>query len=757
MLSTNLGYPRIGPNRELKWAIERYWKGRIGREEMLVQADSVHRDSLAQQARRGIDLIPSNTFSLYDHILDQAVMFGAVPSRFGWEGGRVDLDLYFAMARGSNDAVACAMRKWFNTNYHYLVPEFEGRFTLTENLPLKAVRFARHELGLKTKPVIVGPLTFLLLGNNRSSLTLAALMHELLPLYTQVLRELEAEGVEWVQMDEPALVMDRSGSELALLEEAYAYLDSEKGNLKIMLQTYFDDVAHIYEQIIALPVEGIGLDFVRGPRNLDALRRHGFPPEMVLGVGLVDGRNVWRTDFDAALSTLDQIGQHTNLGRTHLGPSCSLIHLPIGLELETRLDPTLRSWLAYANERLDEVVLLTKAVNEGPESIAGELDKNRRVHEARRASPLTTNPAIRNRVTLLDEHDFSRDRPFEERRAIHRQVLDLPPLPTTTIGSFPQTQDVRQMRARYRNGEISEQEYQDFLREQYRRVVALQESLGLDVLVHGEFERPDMVDFFGEKMEGIAFIEGWVQSYGTRAVRPPLIYGDVWRPAPMTVDVACYVQSLTDKPVKGMLTGPVAILMWSFPRVDIPHEQIAYQLALAIRDETLDLEAAGIHIIQIDEPAFREGLPLKRADWNNYLRWGVRAFRLASSGVRAETQIHTHMCYSDFADIMPAIRDMDADVISIESARSVGELLKAFQGLDYGREIGPGVYDVHSERVPSVEEMCDLLIRAAEVVSPDLLWVNPDCGLKTRGWDETIPSLQRMVEAARQARERLSG
>ncbi len=755
LIATNLGFPRIGPHRELKWGIERYWKGQIERAEMLAQADAVHRDTLDRQARHYLDLIPCNTFSLYDHVLDHAVMFGAIPARYGWQGGPVDLDMMFAMARGSDEAAACAMRKWFNTNYHYLVPEFEGGFELTENLPLKAFQFARQWTDIAAKPVIVGPLTFLLLGNNRSGRALPDLLADLLPLYARVLRELEAAGAEWVQMDEPALVMDRTGEELAMLQEAYGTLAGETGSLRIMLQTYFADIAHIYEQVVALPVDGIGLDFVRGQRNLEALQQHGFPPDKALGIGLVDGRNVWRTDLDAALDLLDEITRHADPAKAQLGPSASLLHLPISLELETHLSPEIMNWLAYADERLDEIVTLTRAANEGCECVEGALAESRQAQESRRISALTTNPSVQQRLKALNEGDFTRSAAYEERRAIQREALGLPPLPTTTIGSFPQTAEVRRMRARYRSGEIDEQEYQDFLNEQFRRVIAIQEEAGLDVLVHGEFERSDMVDYFGEQLEGVAFIEGWVQSYGTRAVRPPLIYGDVWRPGPMTVEVARAAQALTERPVKGMLTGPVTILMWSFPRVDVPPEQIATQLALAIRDEVLDLEAGGIRIIQIDEPAFREGLPLKRDDWADYLRWAVRAFRLASGGVQAKTQVHTHMCYSDFNDIMPAIRDMDADVISIEMSRSGGALLQAFQDFEYGREIGPGVYDVHSERVPSAEEMRALLVRAAQNLDPSLLWVNPDCGLKTRGWEETIPALRNMVEAASQAREQL--
>lgn len=755
-LTANLGYPRIGPNRELKWAVEKYWAGQIDGDALLAQAAEVRRAAWQAQAERGIDLIPSNDFTLYDHVLDHALMFGAVPSRFGWQGGAPDLDLYFAMARSTDDAVACELTKWFNTNYHYIVPEFEGRFALTENRPLRAFEAARRELGLETKPVLLGPFTFLKLGDNRSSRSLESLLTDLLPLYAQVLRELDAAGVRWVQMDEPMLVTDLSEDDLALVEWAYGELARAKGDLRLMLQTYFDDIAPHYEHIVALPVDGIGLDFVAGPRNLAAMQQYGFPADKALGIGIVNGRNVWRTDIAAALDLLDKIGQLADLDRAHIGPSCSLLHLPISLDLEDHLDPAIKSWMAYANERLEEIVLLARAVNEGRESVAAELAENQRMVATRRASPMTVNPAVRERLKSLKEEDFRRALPYEQRRQLHVQRLGLPPFPTTTIGSFPQSAEVRRARAQFRRGEIGAQQYERFLHEQFQRVIAVQEEIGLDVLVHGEFERSDMVDYFAQQLEGIAFIEGWVQSYGTRCVRPPLIYGDVWRPHPMTVEVSRYVQSLTTKPVKGMLTGPVTILMWSFARDDIPREQIAYQIALAIRDETVDLERAGIGVIQIDEPAFREGLPLKRADWDDYLRWAVRAFRLASSGVRNETQLHTHMCYSDFNDILPAIREMDADVISIENSRSGSELLEVFRHFRYDHEIGPGVYDVHSERIPSVEEMRDLVLRSAEVIDPRLVWVNPDCGLKTRRWEEVIPALRNMVQAAQEARARLA-
>jgi 5-methyltetrahydropteroyltriglutamate--homocysteine methyltransferase len=754
MITTNLGYPRIGPDRQLKRKVESYWRGETGRDELLAATRELRLDNWRRQAAAGIELVPSNDFSLYDHVLDHLVMFGAIPERFGWMGGPVGVDTYFAMARGTQDAPAMELTKWFNTNYHYISGELSLGLNLTENRPLTAWREAKDELGLVTKPVLLGPLTFLKLANNPRGLALERVLEELLPLYARVLAELAAAGAEWVQMDEPWLVSDPEDADLELLETAYAEL-ARGTSPAVMLQTYFDDLGAAWERVTALPTAGVGIDLVRGAENLDHLARHGLPERKALGIGLVDGRNVWRTDLDAALATLERIGTHADLDRAHLGPSSSLLHLPVTVELETALDPSIRGWLAYADQRLEEIALLGRAVAEGHEAVAGELEAARRVAEGRRTDRRVGDPEVAARADGLTDDDYRRATPAAERLTRQYRALGLPPLPTTTIGSFPQTAEVRSVRARFRSGAIDRAEYEGFLDQQFRGVIELQEELGLDVLVHGEFERSDMVDYFAQQLDGMAFIEGWVQSYGTRCVRPPLIYGDVSRPEPMTVDVARRVQAMTGKPLKGMLTGPVTILMWSFPRVDVPPETTATQLALAIRDEVGDLEAAGIRVIQIDEPAFREGLPLQSADREDYLRWATRAFRLASSGVEPETQIHTHMCYSEFNDIMPAIYDLGADVISIESSRSAGELLEAFRDFDYDRGIGPGVYDVHSERVPSVDEMAAQLRRSASVLHPDRLWVNPDCGLKTRGYEEVRPSLANMVEAARQVRAEL--
>lgn len=757
MITTNLGYPRIGPRRELKRAVESYWKGQSSADEMLAAARELRFENLRRQAAAGIDLVPSNDFSLYDAFLDHVAMFGAIPERYGWTGGPVGVDTYFAMARGDDETPAMELTKWFNTNYHYIAPELTGDFQLTENRPLAAWREAQDELGIATKPVLIGPVTFLKLSNNPRELALPGLLEALLPLYARVLDELAGAGVDWVQIDEPVTVTDLGPADRELLVEAYRVLSGGR-RPKLMLQTYFDDLGADWDTVVGLPVDGVGLDLVRGRESLERLDAGAFPRGKALGIGLVDGRNVWRTDLAAALETLERIGRVADLATAHLGPSCSLLHLPVTVTLEEKLDPGIRQWLAYADERLAEIATLRRAVDEGTAAVETELAESRRIAAARGQDRRLANPDVAARLDGLTPSDFQRDTPAAERLARQSQRLGLPDLlPTTTIGSFPQTAEVRQARARFRSGEIGEEEYQSFLDQRFREVIELQEELGLDLLVHGEFERSDMVDHFAERLDGMAFIEAWVQSYGTRCVRPPLIYGDVSRPAPMTVEVSQRVQAMTEKPLKGMLTGPVTIYFWSFPRVDVPAERVAMQLALAIRDEVADLEAAGIRAVQIDEPAFREGLPLQDADRPAYLDWATRAFRLSSSGVAPETQIHTHMCYSEFNDIMGAIYDLAADVISIESSRSAGELLEAFRDFQYDRGIGPGVYDVHSERVPPADEMAELLRRAARVLPVERLWVNPDCGLKTRGFEESTAALRNMVEAARTVRAELSG
>jgi 5-methyltetrahydropteroyltriglutamate--homocysteine methyltransferase len=758
-LSHNLGFPRIGARRELKQATEAYWRGERSREELLATAAELRRRHWLLQRDAGIDLIPSNDFSLYDHVLDACALVGAVPERYRWAGEQVDLETYFAMARGGTDVTAMEMTKWFDTNYHFIVPELtpEMSFRLATRKPLEELQEAMA-LGIPTRPVLLGPLTFLLLGKPRGAHAEGwdrlSLLDPLLGVYERLLAELAEAGAEWVQLDEPCLVQDRTAPERAAYPHAYERLSRAAPRLRLLLATYFDDLGDNLATALSLPVQAIHLDVAHAPQRLDAAL-DALPAEKSLSLGVIDGHNIWRTDLSQALTLLERARQRLGSERLLVAPSCSLMHVPIDLEQETRLDAEIRNWLAFATQKLGEVALLTRALNEGRESVAREWEENARALAARRASPRIHNLEVHARQQAVTEGMQRRAQPFSERRPRQRAHLRLPLFPTTTIGSFPQTAEVRAARARFRRGELSAEGYEAFLRDEMQRTIALQEEIDLDVLVHGEFERNDMVEYFGEQLDGFAFTEhGWVQSYGSRYVKPPIIFGDVRRPRPMTVRWSTYAQSLTRRPVKGMLTGPVTILQWSFVRDDQPREETARQIALAIRDEVADLEAAGIRVIQIDEPAFREGLPLRRAGWAAYLEWAVAAFRLAASGVRDETQIHTHMCYSEFNDILEAIAAMDADVITLESSRSQMELLDAFARYHYPNEIGPGVYDVHAPRVPPVDEMVALLRRACQSLAPEQLWVNPDCGLKTRGWDETVPALRHMVEAARVMRRK---
>ncbi|MGH7529994.1 MAG: 5-methyltetrahydropteroyltriglutamate--homocysteine S-methyltransferase, partial [Gemmatimonadales bacterium] len=661
----------------------------------------------------------------------------------------------FAMARGSQgkgrDVTAMEMTKWFDTNYHYIVPELERhqRFRVGATKPLDEYREARA-LGIETTPVLIGPVTFLLLGKTRAArFERMELLDALLPVYGEVLAGLAAAGAGWIQLDEPCLALDRSNAERAAFRRAYDYLARRAGSARLLVATYFAGLDDNLETALALPVQGLHVDLVRAPGQLDALLAN-WPDRRVLSAGVVDGRNVWRADLDSRLGLLERAVARVGEDRLAVAPSCSLLHVPLDLDLETKLDAELKTWLAFAKQKLGEVVTLARGVNQGREAIAAELDAGTRVAAARRASPRINNAAVRRRVSAVTEKDLVRGAPYAERR---KAQLDLPLFPTTTIGSFPQTAEVRAARRKLHDRQLSVAEYERFIEEQIARTITLQQEIGLDVLVHGEFERNDMVEYFGEQLAGFAFTEhGWVQSYGTRYVKPPIVFGDVSRPGAMTVRWSRYAQSLTDRPVKGMLTGPVTILQWSFVRDDQPRADTAKQVALAIRDEVLDLEASGIRAIQIDEPALREGMPLRRADWPAYLEWAVNAFRLATAGVGNATQIHTHMCYSEFNDVLRVIEQMDADVISIENARSGSELLQGFEQYRYPNEIGPGVYDIHSPRVPSTAEIAAALQGMRRVLDDRQIWVNPDCGLKTRGWAETLPSLRNMVEAARDVR-----
>jgi 5-methyltetrahydropteroyltriglutamate--homocysteine methyltransferase len=759
--STIHGFPRIGDRRELKAATEGYWAGRVPAGELEATARELRRQTWTFLRDAGLGQVPSNHFSLYDQVLDTCVLVGAVPERYGPPGSAVDLDTYFAMARGRADATPMEMTKWFDTNYHYLVPELGPATTFrlaARPKPLVELAEAR-ELGVATRPVLLGPVTFLLLGKAAPGadprFDRLRLLDPLLEVYAELLDELEAAGAEWVQLDEPAFVQDRSPAELEALAHAYERLGDERARPKLLVSSYFDHLGDALAVLVRSPVDGIGLDLTRGgARNLELLAAAGGLGGRTLVAGVVDGRNVWVNDLERSLAQLATLLGLA--GEVVVSTSCSLQHVPIDLAADAGLDPEVRPWLAFARQKVAEVVTLARGVAEGTDAIAGELAANRRVLEARRRSDRTRDPAVRRRLAAVGEPDLHRGSPYEVREKAQRVRLGLPPLPTTTIGSFPQTGEVRKARAAHRRGELDEAAYRARMREEIARVIRLQDELGLDVLVHGEPERNDMVQYFGEQLAGVAVTEhGWVQSYGTRYVRPPIVFGDVSRPAPMTVEWLTYAQSLTRRPVKGMLTGPVTMLKWSFERDDQPREVTARQLGLAVRDELADLERAGIGVIQVDEPALREGLPLRREHRDAYLAWAVEAFRLATSGVRDETQVHTHMCYSEFGEILPAIDGLDADVTSIEAARSRMELVDDLGRAGYGREIGLGVYDIHSPRVPSPEEIAELLEEALEPVGPERLWVNPDCGLKTRDYPEVLASLRNMVAAARSVRERL--
>ncbi|MEC2344760.1 5-methyltetrahydropteroyltriglutamate--homocysteine S-methyltransferase [Paenibacillus barengoltzii] len=754
-LSGNLGYPRIGGQRDWKKQIEAYWSGKITEPELHARLKEIRLNNLRLQRDRGLDIIPVGDFTYYDHVLDTATMFGLVPERFAWNGEQISLDLYYAIARGNDEATASEMTKWFNTNYHYIVPELGNRDPkLTVNRPLQAYLEAKQELGINGRPVLLGLFTLLKLSKGETAGEAETWTQKLLPLYVQVLRELEAAGADWVQIDEPAVVVSLSEEDVLQLRLIYKTITQEVPGLRLMLQTYFDAVER-YDELIELPVHGLGLDFVHGREgNLESLRRSGFPADKTLGAGLIDGRNIWRTDLDEALNLLKVISLQAGASEVIVQPSCSLLHVPVSVTREERLHPVLHDALAFAEQKLEELVSLCKAAHgEGAEPV--QFTENRRALAALAADPARNLPFVREEAAQAAAAPAERASDFAERRRKQQAKWQLPFLPTTTIGSFPQTAEVRAARQKWRKGEWSAEKYEAFIQAEIRRWVEFQEEIGLDVLVHGEFERTDMVEFFGEKLPGFAFTQGgWVQSYGTRCVKPPIIYGDVEFAGPMTVKETAYAQSLTNKPVKGMLTGPITILNWSFVRSDLSREQVAYQIALALRKEVEVLEEAGIEMIQVDEPALREGLPLKQKDWSNYLNWAVKAFRMTTSSVRDTTQIHTHMCYCEFDDILEEIRALDADVISIETSRSHGELIHSFEKHTYPLGIGLGVYDIHSPRVPSAEEMIRLIERAIQVLDPELFWVNPDCGLKTRGQQETVAALKQMTAAAEQVRSK---
>ncbi|TMV52271.1 5-methyltetrahydropteroyltriglutamate--homocysteine S-methyltransferase [Paenibacillus mesophilus] len=756
MKSGNLGYPRIGRDREWKKALEAYWSGRLEEEAFHAELKAIRLRNLKVQQEKGIDIIPVGDFTYYDHVLDTAFMFGLVPARFRSTDREPGLAEYYAMARGNREATACEMTKWFNTNYHYIVPELaDVKPVLGRNRLVEAYREAKSELGIEGRPVIVGLYTFLKLSKGYKPSELENWIDRLLPLYGQVLRELEAEGVQWVQVDEPILSMSLPAEELFHVARIYDKLTKEAPGIKLLLQTYFESVDH-YPEVVSLPVHGIGLDFVHdGGRNLQAVREHGFPSDKVLGAGLIDGRGIWKADLKGRLETLKMLGETVSADRIVIQPSSSLLHVPVNAAMENGLEPTLREALAFADEKLEELVLLTKAGRLGADSIVTEIEASSCSRNALQQSPSRTRKQVHKRIAELANQPATRRSSFDVRRDKQRKRWNLPLLPTTTIGSFPQTTDIRGARLKWRRGEWSGERYEAFIQEQIKVWIETQTKLGLDVFVHGEFERTDMAEFFGEKLAGFAFTaSGWVQSYGSRCVKPPILYGDVEFVAPMTVAETVYAQSLTEVPVKGMLTGPITILNWSFVRDDKPRDEVAYQIALALREEVEALEAAGIGMIQVDEPALREGLPLKREQWPHYMDWTVRAFRLSTSAVKDETQIHTHMCYCEFHDMIDSISALDADVISIETSRSHGELIGSFERHTYVKGIGLGVYDIHSPRVPTVEEIGSMIDRALRVLDPAQFWINPDCGLKTRNVEETIASLRNMVKATELAREK---
>ncbi len=750
-----LGFPRIGAQRELKFAQEAFWQGKADEASLRETGRTLRERHWDLQEKAGMDLITVGDFAWYDQVLQTLALLGAVPTRFGFDKHKLSLAEYFTLARGSDDHFAMEMTKWFDTNYHYLVPEWteDVRFDGGVDWLYDEVAEA-HALGHRSKVVLVGPLTLLYLGKIKSGITdKLDLLPQVLEGYARVLARLQKIGVEWVQVDEPILALDLEPA----WQDAYAssYATLKKGSSPaLLLATYFDDVSTHAARLRELPVEGIHLDLVRGAGQLDAFLED-WPADKVLSAGVIDGRNIWRADLDKALDSLQAAKQQLG-DRLWVASSCSLLHVPVDLAHEDKLDGELKGWLAFGAQKLNEINALKQALNGEQAQAEKAFDAARSAISSREQSPRIHNPLVQKRVAAVTESEASRQSPFNSRIDVQQAKWKLPLFPTTTIGSFPQTPEIRAARAAHKRGELSHLDYLEQMRSEISLAVKRQEELGLDVLVHGEAERNDMVEYFGEQLWGYAFTaNGWVQSYGSRCVKPPIIFGDVYRSESMTVTWSQYAQSLTDKPMKGMLTGPVTMLQWSFVRDDQPRETTALQIALALREEVTDLEKAGIGMIQIDEPAFREGLPLKAHDWPHYLDWAVRAFKISSCGVKNETQIHTHMCYSEFNDILPWIAAMDADVITIETSRSDMELLEGFGEFSYPNDIGPGVYDIHAPRIPQIEEMKRLLNKAREVIPDARLWVNPDCGLKTRGWPETTEALSNMVAAAKALREKV--
>ena len=761
MLKTaNLGFPRIGANRELKKAVESYWKKTSSIADLQKEASLIRVKNWQMQKAVGINFIPSNDFSFYDQTLDTLALFGAVPDRFKFSDGNVDLDLYFAMARGAQrdgvDVTAMEMTKWFDTNYHYIVGEFkkDQAFKLSSTKIFDEFLEAKR-LGIETRPVVLGPVSFLLLGKTIDGSDRLDLLDNLLLAYRELFKKLQDIGVKNVQIDEPFLVTDLSTDAIRAYSKAYPQIKKFAGTTKLHLATYFENLGNNAELAFSLDTDAVHVDLVRAPEQfaevLDLVK-----PGQSLSLGLVDGRNIWINNFENSVSVAKKAVEKLGANRVIISPSCSLLHTPVDLTAEDKLDAELKSWLSFATQKLSEIAIIATAADNRSAEVGSALEANRKALQARKTSTRIHDENVKERVVAISKSLMNRKSDFASRKKIQSNHIQLPLLPTTTIGSFPQTKEVRKFRADFKAGNISATEYEKFVQEETTRTIRFQEEIGLDVLVHGEFERNDMVEYFGEQLKGFFFTKnGWVQSYGSRCVKPPVIFGDVSRPKAMTVEWAKYAQGQTSKIMKGMLTGPITILQWSFVRDDQPRKTTALQIAFAIRDEVCDLEQAGIKIIQIDEAALREGLPIRKGKWNEYLKWAVEAFRITASGVEDRTQIHTHMCYSEFNDIIKAIADMDADVISIETSRSQMELLNAFVNFKYPNEIGPGVYDIHSPRVPKQEEIESLLRKALDVLKPEQIWVNPDCGLKTRDWPETKAALQLMVDATKAVRASL--
>lgn len=751
----SLGFPRIGAKREMKFAVESFWKGELNLESLIEKGKLIRRENWSIQKEAGLDLLPVGDFSWYDHVLDMSALLGVIPNRYQSTNAEVSMMTYFQMARGEASAKkkiqACEMTKWFDTNYHYIVPELHPdlNFKISSSKLFDEIDEAKS-LGYRVKPILLGPLSYLWLSKTYPKpFDKLTLLPRLIKAYQSILAKLQAQHIEWVQIDEPILVLDLPLDWKGAFQTVYQSL--QQSNLKILLTTYFGGLEDNLDIACQLPVAGLHIDAVRSPQQVSLVLQQ-LRSDCILSVGIINGRNIWKTDLQKALHLLKPIQQKI-ADRLWIGGSCSFLHCPVDLDGETNLNKELILWLAFAKQKTKELVTLSKGLNEGDSAIAQLLHENQLSLQSKSKSSIIHNSAVKARCEKLKELSFNRT-PFKKRQKLQRQLLKLPLLTTTTIGSFPQTPNIRKLRHDYKTEKISLHEYEDGIKREIREVIARQEELELDVFVHGEPERNDMVEYFGEQLGGFAFTQnGWVQSFGSRCVKPPIIYGDVSRPKPMTVDWSRYAQSLTNKLVKGMLTGPVTIVMWSFIRDDQPWYITAQQIGLVLQDEVSDLEKAGIHVIQIDEPAFREGLPLRKQKWQAYLKEAVYCFKLVSSHVADSTQIHTHMCYSEFNDIIAAIADLDADVISIETSRSHMEILEAFKDFAYPNEIGPGVYDIHSPRIPTIAEMKNLIDKAALLIPVEQLWINPDCGLKTRTWNEVMASLKNMVEAAKELRK----